>query len=210
MRRRDPFEVLGIASDSDEGRVRSAFRAKARELHPDRHLADPGANDRFKEIVLAYEEAIEIVRGVVPFHRFRARGRARADAPPPPPPPAPWRCASCGDRFTFRAPCPRCGVELRRTAVRSGADDVTGAAPIDLADLDAAIASFVRRDPLAALDGVLPRAELRAPAAAVALIVLGALLATQMPAPIGLALVVYGLAILAVAAHDRRASPFAS
>src|ERR671932_967650 len=51
---RDYYELLGVdrtASDSD---IKKAFRRLARELHPDVSDA-PNAEERFKEVVEAYE-----------------------------------------------------------------------------------------------------------------------------------------------------------
>jgi molecular chaperone DnaJ len=52
--RRDYYEVLGIQRDADEAAVKRAFRRLARELHPDVSDA-PDADERFKEVVEAYE-----------------------------------------------------------------------------------------------------------------------------------------------------------
>jgi molecular chaperone DnaJ len=51
---RDYYEVLGIARDASEAEVKKAFRSLARELHPDVSEA-PDAEERFKEVVEAYE-----------------------------------------------------------------------------------------------------------------------------------------------------------
>src|SRR3954452_24867905 len=53
--RRDPYEVLGVARDADERQVKKAFRALARELHPDVNRHDPAAEEKFKEAAEAYE-----------------------------------------------------------------------------------------------------------------------------------------------------------
>src|SRR5258706_127560 len=54
-RPRDPYEVLGIARDSDETQIKKAFRKLARELHPDVNAHDPDAEEKFKEVAEAYE-----------------------------------------------------------------------------------------------------------------------------------------------------------
>jgi molecular chaperone DnaJ len=51
---RDYYELLGVARDADEGEIKKAFRALARELHPDVSDADD-ADARFREVVEAYE-----------------------------------------------------------------------------------------------------------------------------------------------------------
>jgi molecular chaperone DnaJ len=52
---RDPYEVLGVGRDADEGAIKKAFRRLARELHPDVNKDDPEAEDKFKEAAEAYE-----------------------------------------------------------------------------------------------------------------------------------------------------------
>ena len=52
--KRDYYDVLCVARDADEADVKKAFRRLAREMHPD--VSDePGAEERFKEVVEAYE-----------------------------------------------------------------------------------------------------------------------------------------------------------
>jgi molecular chaperone DnaJ len=52
--KRDYYEVLGVARDADERAIKKAFRALARELHPD-VSDDPGSEERFREVAEAYE-----------------------------------------------------------------------------------------------------------------------------------------------------------
>lgn len=52
---RDPYEVLGLAREADDTQVKKAFRALARELHPDVNRHDPRAEEKFKEAAEAYE-----------------------------------------------------------------------------------------------------------------------------------------------------------
>src|SRR4029079_16251040 len=51
---RDYYELLGIGRDASEPEIKKAFRALARELHPDVSDA-PDAQERFREVVEAYE-----------------------------------------------------------------------------------------------------------------------------------------------------------
>src|SRR3954466_2315536 len=54
-RPRDPYEVLGVPRDADDGQIKKAFRRLARELHPDVNRHDPDAEEKFKEAAEAYE-----------------------------------------------------------------------------------------------------------------------------------------------------------
>jgi molecular chaperone DnaJ len=51
---RDYYEVLGVARDATEAEIKKAFRGLARTLHPDVSDA-PDADERFREVVEAYE-----------------------------------------------------------------------------------------------------------------------------------------------------------
>src|SRR3954469_20904753 len=71
--RRDPYEVLGVARDADERQVKKAFRALARELHPDVNRHDPAAEEKFKEAAEAYEILSDADRRAV-FDRYGFEG----------------------------------------------------------------------------------------------------------------------------------------
>jgi hypothetical protein len=48
------YDVLGVAADTPDVVIKAAFRALAKEYHPDRAHADSGDTDRFIEIQTAY------------------------------------------------------------------------------------------------------------------------------------------------------------
>ena len=54
MAKRDYYETLGVDKTADEKTMKSAFRKKAMECHPDRNPDDPEAEARFKELNEAY------------------------------------------------------------------------------------------------------------------------------------------------------------
>lgn len=51
---KDYYDVLGVARDTSAADIKRAYRKLARKLHPDVNKA-PDAEDRFKEVNLAYE-----------------------------------------------------------------------------------------------------------------------------------------------------------
>jgi molecular chaperone DnaJ len=71
--RRDPYQVLGVGRDADDKQVKKAFRALARELHPDVNRHDPGAEEKFKEAAEAYEILSDPERRVV-YDRYGFEG----------------------------------------------------------------------------------------------------------------------------------------
>ena len=77
----DLYEELGVARDASRDEIAAAYRARAKELHPDMRPVDADAADRFARVGTAYRVLSD------------PDGRARYDeslaAPPPPPAPRP-------------------------------------------------------------------------------------------------------------------------
>ncbi len=55
MSKADYYETLGVSSDADAKVLKSAFRKKAMDCHPDRNPGDEQAEARFKDLNEAYE-----------------------------------------------------------------------------------------------------------------------------------------------------------
>lgn len=49
------YQILGIKSNATENEIKSAFKKKAMELHPDKNRNDPRATEKFQQINEAYE-----------------------------------------------------------------------------------------------------------------------------------------------------------
>lgn len=52
---KDPYLVLGVARTATDEQIKKAYRALARELHPDLNPGDRRAEEKFKDISAAYD-----------------------------------------------------------------------------------------------------------------------------------------------------------
>ncbi|CAM3730338.1 molecular chaperone DnaJ [Rheinheimera salexigens] len=55
MSKRDYYEVLGVAKDTDDKDIKKAYKRLAMKLHPDRTKGDKAMEEQFKEVQEAYE-----------------------------------------------------------------------------------------------------------------------------------------------------------
>ncbi len=53
--KRDYYEVLGVDRNADEKAIKSAYRKKAIQYHPDKNPGDKEAEEKFKEAAEAYD-----------------------------------------------------------------------------------------------------------------------------------------------------------
>ncbi|MCC6779825.1 MAG: J domain-containing protein [Hyphomicrobiales bacterium] len=51
----DPYSVLGVKSDATADDIRKAYRQLAKKLHPDLNPGDKTAEERFKQVSVAYD-----------------------------------------------------------------------------------------------------------------------------------------------------------
>jgi molecular chaperone DnaJ len=55
MPKRDLYDVLGVKKGASADEIKKAYRAKAKEMHPDQNQDNPEAETQFKEINAAYD-----------------------------------------------------------------------------------------------------------------------------------------------------------
>jgi molecular chaperone DnaJ len=73
MSERSYYDILGVAKDADEKAIKSAFRKKAMELHPDRNPGCTVSEAKFKELSEAYETLSDSQKRTI-YDRFGKAG----------------------------------------------------------------------------------------------------------------------------------------
>jgi molecular chaperone DnaJ len=123
---RDYYELLGVARGAAEAEIKKRFRSLARELHPD-VSEDPDAEERFKEVVEAYEVLSNPERREL-YDRFGHAGlRSRGFTP------TSFDFGTLGDLFSAFFGDDLFGVGGRARGAARGAD-VAAEVVIDLVD----------------------------------------------------------------------------
>lgn len=51
----DPYEILGVKRDATQSAIRAAYRKLAKKLHPDLNPGDKKAEEKFKDVAMAYD-----------------------------------------------------------------------------------------------------------------------------------------------------------
>jgi molecular chaperone DnaJ len=111
----DYYELLGVSRSATDAEIKKAFRALARELHPD-VSDDPNAEERFKEVVEAYEVLSNSERRQL-YDRFGHAGlRSRGFTP------TSFDFGTLGDLFSAFFGDDLFGVGARSRGAARGAD----------------------------------------------------------------------------------------
>ncbi len=112
---RDYYGLLGVSRTASDAEIKKAFRARARELHPD-VSDDPDAEERFKAVVEAYEVLSDAERRQL-YDRYGHAGlRSRGFTP------SAFDFGTLGDLFSAFFGDDLFGVGARARGAARGAD----------------------------------------------------------------------------------------
>jgi hypothetical protein len=91
----DLYEELGVAPDATRDEIAAAYRARAKELHPDTRPVSVGASERFERVGIAYR----VLSDPSERARYDASLQVSAAAPPTDAPAKPRRLSRRGARW---------------------------------------------------------------------------------------------------------------
>src|SRR2546428_13774647 len=77
MKKRDYYEVLGVARGAPAAEIKKAYRRLARKLHPDVNPGDKTAQKKFQEV----QEAYDVLRDAEKRRAYDRFGHAGRPAP---------------------------------------------------------------------------------------------------------------------------------
>jgi DnaJ domain len=101
---RDPYQVLGLSPGAPGEEVKRAFRELAKQLHPDLRPGDAAAEERFREVVSAYQTLTGAPSYAGPDAPETGRAPVRRGA---------WaKVATAGTVFLLTVVCTVAGVTL--------------------------------------------------------------------------------------------------
>lgn len=60
---RDPYDILGVSRSASDDEVKKAYRQLCKQYHPDLNPGDAVAEEKFKEVQAAYDEAMRQRQG---------------------------------------------------------------------------------------------------------------------------------------------------
>ncbi|MFO0637954.1 MAG: DnaJ C-terminal domain-containing protein [Polyangiaceae bacterium] len=118
----DLYAVLGVTDDADEATLRRAFRARAKELHPDRNPDARDGDARFKALGRAYAVLSDASRRA-DYDASRGKPRRRGPSPEVRRVTVAWERASASEP-TDRGPTN--GLEMLTVLLRPKKDDRPG------------------------------------------------------------------------------------
>ncbi len=80
----DPYGVLGVSPDVNDDEIKKAYRNLSRRYHPDANINNPNkdaAEEKFKEIQVAYEQIMKQRLGESGTYQNRGNGREESNEP---------------------------------------------------------------------------------------------------------------------------------
>ncbi|EMD35305.1 hypothetical protein CERSUDRAFT_116104 [Gelatoporia subvermispora B] len=74
----NPYELLGVTTESTEAEIRTAYRQRSLKVHPDRNRGNPDAARKFHELNQAYELLLDPLRRMAVDAKLRVKEARKA------------------------------------------------------------------------------------------------------------------------------------